>query len=442
LIGKYMKALKSLSKAVPKRARFMFLAGLCVMGVILVVVWRQLTGASAPQQPVVQSGVQLETTISKIEKSRPDEATTIPEDSPMMKELKETEEKKIVSAEEGDESYISSLRFKQKERAQEKEQEQAVTETKAETGIDDIIARRNRERANAQNAQNGGAAASQAVLFDEDAFLKSELEGAKSAKESMKKVVAGVKEGETGFVAVSSFKEVDSEEAQETASSYTGQYLPKYKKAAGNKGGARDFSDQVTDVAAPKIETKTLNRGKRYYSVLNIGVNTDEISPTTATVIEGGDLIGAEFIAETPTRAGEKAVVIFNSMSVGGKDYSVRAIALDPETQRSGLADNVNRHIMERYLKLGIASFVDGYAESLQDSTTTISPEGSTTTKTNSVPDGATQTKIAIGKTGEAFVPAFEEEFKRPPTVEVYSNREVVVMLLDPIELPKVDVVK
>lgn len=435
-----MKALKSLSKAVPKRARLMFLAGLCVMGVILVVVWRQLTGASAPQQPQVQTGVQLETTISKIEKPRPDEATTIPENSPMMKELKETEDKKIVSAEEGQESYISSLRFKQKERAQEKEQEQAATETKAETGIDDIIARRNREKANAQNAQKGGAS-SQVVMFDEDAFLKTELDGAKSPKESMKKVVTGVKEGETGFVAVSSFKEVDAEEAQVNADSYTGQYLPKHKKVTG-KGGARDFSDQVTDVAAPKIETKTLNRGKRYYSVLNIGVNTDEISPTTATVIEGGDLIGAEFIAETPTRAGEKAVVIFNSMSVGGKDYSVRAIALDPDTQRSGLADNVNRHIMERYLKLGIASFVDGYAESLQDSTTTISPEGSTTTKTNSVPDGATQTKIAIGKTGEAFVPAFEEEFKRPPTVEVYSNREVVVMLLDPIELPKVDVVK
>lgn len=435
-----MKALKSLSKAVPKRARLMFLAGLCVMGVILVVVWRQLTGASTPQQPQVQTGVQLETTISKIEKSRPDEATTIPENSPMMKELKETEDKKIISAEEGEESYISSLRFKQKERAQEKEQEQAVTETKAETGIDDIIARRNREKANTQNAQKGGAS-SQVVMFDEDAFLKSELDGAKSPKESMKKVVTGVKEGETGFVAVSSFKEVDAEEAQVNADSYTGQYLPKHKKVTG-KGGARDFSDQVTDVAAPKIETKTLNRGKRYYSVLNIGVNTDEISPTTATVIEGGDLIGAEFIAETPTRAGEKAVVIFNSMSVGGKDYSVRAIALDPDTQRSGLADNVNRHIMERYLKLGIASFVDGYAESLQDSTTTISPEGSTTTKTNSVPDGATQTKIAIGKTGEAFVPAFEDEFKRPPTVEVYSNREVVVMLLDPIELPKVDVVK
>lgn len=437
-----MKALKSLSKAVPMRARVMFIVGLAVMGGALFFIWDTLTGSNEAEHPQVTTGAEVETSVSKITRAKPGEQTVIPETSPMMQELENTKKEEMHNAETGTQSYIESLEFKQKERARVIESERAANAPTQETGIDDIIAKRNRERANAQQNKNSGAAA-QTPIFDEALFLKTELDSAKATKESFKRAVTGIRDSGSGFVAVSNYKDSESENAQSNAEAYDGKFVPRYaKNGSGSKSGERDFASQVTDVGSAKIETKTLNRGKRYYSVLNIGINTDEISPTTATVIEGGDLIGAEFIAETPVRAGEKSVVIFNSMSVGGKDYTVRAIALDPETQRSGLADNVNRHIMERYLKLGIAAFVDGYAESLQDSTTTISPEGSSTTQTSAVPDGATQTKIAVGKVGEAFVPAFEEEFKRPPTVEVYGGREVVIMLLDPIELPKDTVVK
>jgi hypothetical protein len=45
--------------------------------------------------------------------------------------------------------------------------------------------------------------------------------------------------------------------------------------------------------------------------------------------------------------------------------------------------------------------------------------------------------KVAVGKVGEKFSPAFEEGFKRPPTVTVDGNREIVIMLLDPIDIIK-----
>lgn len=437
-----MKALKNLSNAVPPRARLIFIAGFFIMALILVVVWRKMTETANVDAPAVQTGVHVETSIGRIEKPRLDETSTLSDSSPMMEEIKKDNEKKIEVAETTDASYIDGLRFRQQERQDARERENATTQRRPETGIDDITRQRDKERARQGQAQGQGNA--QVALFDEDQFLKDELTLAKVTKEPMKKSFGDI-DKKVGFVAVSNYDDsgassIGSASDKSGEDPYTSQYMAKYKGGAA-KGGI-SFEDQVLGRGSKNVETKTLNRGTRYYSVLNIGINTDEISPTTATVLEGGDLIGAEFIAETPARAGEKAVVIFNSMSVGGKDYSVRAIALDPETQRSGLADSVDRHIMERYLKLGIAAFVDGYADSLQDSTTTVSSEGSTTTQNSAVPDGATQTKIAIGKVGEAFVPAFEEEFKRPPTVEVNSGREVVVMLLDPIELPKEKVVK
>ena len=442
-----MSAIKNLSKAVPPKARALFVVSIAVMVIILVIVWKELTKSNSVDIPSVETGARLESSISKIEKPRLDQQTILPETSPMMQELEKDKEEKIEAAIAGEESYIEGLRFRQQARQEERAPTTAGSNSpKAETGIDDIIAKRDRERSQASN--NATNNAQPVSLFDEEAFLKKELETAQRPIEDMTKFTSDLF-SKTGFLASNNFTDSSrnndfvSQATGTQGDPYTSQYMAKYNsnsnKSASSKG-ERDFSSQVTQEGGD-VEMRTLNRGSRYYGVLNIGINTDEISPTTATVLEGGPLIGAEFLSETPARVGEKSVVIFDSMSVGGADYSVRAIALDPETNRSGLADSVNRHILERYLKLGIAAFVDGYAESLQDSTTTVSSEGSTTTQTSAVPDGATQTKIAIGKVGEAFVPQFEDEFKRPPTVEVNAGREVVIMLLDPIEIPKEDVV-
>lgn len=445
-----MKALQSLSKAVPKRARYVFAGSLVVMGGFLYFIYNQANSASDISVPEVKSGAVLETSISSIQKSRPDETSVIPETSPMFKEIQKAEDQKIEAAESGQSSYITGLKFRNEERTAANNVAKEA-EARPATGIDDILKKREQERRNQQKTQAQGQQAQSAQpvpIFDEDAFLKAEVDHAEHSKEKMTNEAGLMRTKASGFAAQNNFVADGKSTMADTESgsadnSYLGMATGSNTGANNNKkssikSGGRDLAAQIEDRrGGDAVDTKLLNRGKRYYSILNIGINTDEISPTTATVIEGGDLIGAEFISENPVRTGEKAVVMFNSMAVNGRDYQVRAIALDPESQRSGLADSVNRHIMERYLKLGIAAFVDGYADSLQDSTTTVNSDGNATTQTNGVTDSATQLKIAVGKVGEAFVPAFEDEFKRPPTVEVESNREVVIMLLDPLELVK-----
>lgn len=438
-----MKIIKQLSNAVPKKARWVFLVSIIVMVGILVMVWRSMSGGTKP--PVdVQTGAVIESSIQKIQKSRPDEVTAAPETAPMIKQLEKTEVKKVEDAKNGDGSYVGGFTFG-------KGADNGVTPKKdaektSDSNIEDIMKRREKELATNKTPQQAAKNQPVTPLLNEDEFLKSVLLETSVTKESMMKTAQAIRDNDKGFMAQNNFQrpknadgtEAADSEGEDGGSSYYSNFLPKSDKSkSGNKksSGTRSFEEQVADIS--KVQTKTLNRGLRSYGVLNIGVNTDELSPTTATVIENGELLGAEFIAEQPVRAGEKAVITFKSMALNGKDYNVRAIALDPATQRTAIADDVNRHILERYLSLGIAAFVSGYADTLQDSTTLINNEGSSTTQKSAITDAGTQMKVAVGKVGEKFSPAFEEGFKRPPTVTVDGNREIVIMLLDPIDIIK-----
>jgi hypothetical protein len=431
-----VKFLKNLSNAVPTKARWVFVGSFVIMAGILVMVWRSMSGDAKPPANVQTSAV-IETTVSKIPKARPDEVTAAPDTSPMVKQLQKSQEAQIQNAETGKSSYVGGLSFQKAADVDTNVKKDSAASQ--DNNIDDIMKRRNQDLAR-KNGQNGKQQQQVGPILNEDEYLKGVIAETAVNPDKMMQLAQTVRDDDKGFLAQVNYEKVknaDGTDATDGDNSYYSSFLPKTDKSktAKSKSGGRSFEEQVSDVS--KVQTKTLNRGLRSYGVLNIGVNTDEISPTTATIIENGDLMGAEFIAEQPVRAGEKAVITFKSMALNGKDYNVRAIALDPATQRTAIADDVNRHILERYLSLGIAAFVSGYADTLQDSTTTVSSEGSTTNQKSAITDAGTQTKVAIGKVGEKFSPAFEEGFKRPPTVTVDGNREIVVMLLDPIDIIK-----
>ncbi|WP_410951213.1 DotG/IcmE/VirB10 family protein [Pseudomonas sp. S1(2024)] len=196
-------------------------------------------------------------------------------------------------------------------------------------------------------------------------------------------------------------------------------------------------SERIAKASITKqVPVGSISVGQTFYSVLQIGVDTDEISPVRAVTVQKGLLEGAVLTGE-PVRTGQKAKIQFSNMSWKGKNYSINAIALDPETYRSGLADSVDNHTFERYSKLAIASFVDGYADALQDTQTVTNTDGSSSTQTNALPDAADQIKMGIGKMGEKFSPIFEREFDRPPTVTVEANKSIIVMFMATVDLAK-----
>lgn len=193
---------------------------------------------------------------------------------------------------------------------------------------------------------------------------------------------------------------------------------------------------EMTDPAGfqDNSSSEYITAGTIYYAILEIGVNTDEISPVRATIIQEGPVKGGILLG-TPERRGSKAVIAFNSMSLDGKDYSVTGVALDLETMRTGIADSVDHHTFERYSKLMGAAFISGYAESLSNTSTKTYSDGSTEKIVDAIPETEDQIAYAIGQAGEKLVPIFEDEFNKEPTVEVDSNREIAIMFMSGFEV-------
>ena len=201
-----------------------------------------------------------------------------------------------------------------------------------------------------------------------------------------------------------------------------------------NPGGNKSQRDAYIDMADPggfkdNSTSEYITAGTIYYSILEIGINTDEISPVRAVIIQESPLKGAVLLG-SPERRGEKAVIAFNSMSLDGKDYGINGIALDLETMRTGIADSVDHHTFERYSKLMGAAFISGYAESLSNTSTKTYSDGSTEKIVDAIPDVEDQIAYAIGQAGESLTPIFEKEFDRDPTIEVDANREIAIMFM------------
>lgn len=204
---------------------------------------------------------------------------------------------------------------------------------------------------------------------------------------------------------------------------------------SGNNNQVSAYQDMVnpmgnySDTAKEKV-----NVGEMHYAILEIGVNTDEIGPVRAVIPSEGKLHGAVLVGE-PVLIGEKASIAFSAMSKDGVDMGVVAIALDPNTMRPALADNVDRHIFDRYFKLALAAAADGYVTALTGSSTKTYSDGSSEKIVDRLPKSSDQVAAALGKVGSVLIPKFENNFDRPPTVEINSNRDIIIMFLQGFEI-------
>lgn len=204
---------------------------------------------------------------------------------------------------------------------------------------------------------------------------------------------------------------------------------------------AEDTPDYPSERIAKASMTKNVVAGAipvgtTAYSVLQIGVNTDEISPIRAVTVEKGRLEGAVLTGE-PKRVGEKAQLTFTSMSLRGRSYNINAIALDPDTYRSVLADGVDNHTFERYSKLFVSAFVEGYADALSGTQTTTNTDGSSSQTKDPLPDTSSQIKVGIGEVGKKMSPIYAREFERPPTVTIEPNKSIIIMFMQELDLEK-----
>lgn len=186
-------------------------------------------------------------------------------------------------------------------------------------------------------------------------------------------------------------------------------------------------TSNTTTTVAPMAKAGTI-----FNAVIETAVNSDEDSPVLARIVSG-PLKGTRLIGSFKN-LGEKVAVVFNTANIPSMDKTIKlnAYAIDTNTSRTAIADDVDHHYFLRYGVLLATSFVSGYAQALSQSgaTTTTSLTGTTTT--NPTYTSSQLNKVALGQVGQQVSSDVKQQFNNlKPTIYVNSGTAVGILLMD-----------
>lgn len=181
-----------------------------------------------------------------------------------------------------------------------------------------------------------------------------------------------------------------------------------------------------------------IKAGTVLFGVMDTAVNSDVPGPVLATIVSG-KLQGSRMIGSFQHEAQQTGVVIqFNQLSIPkrARSLSIQAVAIDPDTARTAVATNVDRHILLRYGSIFASSFISGYGKAItQQGTTTVSPlTGTTTTQTPTL-DNKQIFFAALGELGTQWGQAIKPYFNTPYTVTVDQGTGVGILFLTDVDV-------
>lgn len=170
-------------------------------------------------------------------------------------------------------------------------------------------------------------------------------------------------------------------------------------------------------------------------AVLTSTVNSDENSPVMATVVSG-KLRGAKLIGQF-TLLKKKVLINFTKMDMPGKPASIgiNAVAIDPETAHTALADCVNNHYWLRYGTLFASSFLSGLADAISQQGSQVSTGAGGILVTHDPLSTGQTLAVALGAVGSQYASVLGSNFTRPPTVYVYDGDSIGVLFMQDLTL-------
>jgi hypothetical protein len=473
-------SLKNIKSNLSPKARIVLLSvGLVAVGSVWIMY--QAFSSDGPEIPDGVAGAVKINNDNDTVKDRGDKQDLLPKDSVAQKEIdalekKEKEDKKQKG------SFMDQLELNNDTKVLT-EIEKNLGNRHVETGVDDVsdklnerqvkaqdlLNRQRRAKNNIDNANttdNGGQqtrvqnTAYIPIPFDEKSFMDTEKNRIAKHTNSIESYAKGINYKTTSTVGKGGIqnnaisKNADSSETPTGQTDYSSfirkpnefpktdsSQLDKFRNLARGSMGSdappqvsnneQNYQDVVYPAGAPifDVEEKIMP-GDMYYAMLEIEVNTDEISPVRATIVQEGPLKGGVLIG-MPKRVGGKSMIEFSTLALKGQTYSgVSVVAVDPDTMRTAFADDVDYHTFERYFKLAAASIVAGYAEALTSVEKQTSATGTETEVSVALPKFSDRMAVAIGRVGEKLEPVYAKEFERAPTVTIYKNRDLGIMFL------------
>ena len=145
--------------------------------------------------------------------------------------------------------------------------------------------------------------------------------------------------------------------------------------AAAHPGAVSDNTDGV----ARKSPAVLVNAGTVSYAQLITEANSDVPGPILAQIVSG-PLAGARVVGAFQVSDGyEKYLVMkFTLADKKGKDYSIDAVALDPDTTLGGMATEVDERYFVRVVLPAAAGFLQGMGQAIGQGNSSVTTNGST----------------------------------------------------------------
>ncbi len=195
----------------------------------------------------------------------------------------------------------------------------------------------------------------------------------------------------------------------------------KEKSAMGAGAGTEKAGGKEGEKAAgpPLIKAGTI-----LFGVLDTAVDSDyPDTPVMVTIIEGkfkdAKLIGKLSLAQN----GEKVSLNFNLMDMDDwlSAKTVNAFAIDPDTAKTVMASEVDRHYLERYGYIMATSFLTGYSKAITNQGTSTTGIFGTSTNTPALSPG-NKLAVGLGQIGTSLAQDAQQKVNRPPTVKVVAG--------------------
>lgn len=200
-----------------------------------------------------------------------------------------------------------------------------------------------------------------------------------------------------------------------------------------NAGVSQSNAQMPVSAQVSEVTVADQKAGDILHAVLDTGIDSSEPSPIMATIVSG-QYKGAKLLGRF-MKSGKKVVLQFNTMSVPGypRSVAINTIAIDPNSNRTSMATDVDNHYFLRYGVLLAASFLKGYADAIsnQGSTTTITPLGGVV-QTNEKLNSKEINQRAIGEVGTTLAEQTKETINGlEPTIYVEAGTPMGILFME-----------
>lgn len=306
-------------------------------------------------------------------------------------------------------------------------------------GIDTLLQRKSTSAppAGLTNDQAKAKAYEDALRRQKEAKLK-EQELAKLTEQQQKQIasIMGAMEGQAKSV-FQAWNDVNSQQFVQ------GDWAKKEEEKDGKGGMGGNGSSSGSVVSAAEAASSVLFKaGTVIFAVLDTTVSSDEPGPILATVVAGkycgARLVGTFTAAPQPGGLPpEKVILNFNTMNIPSlpTSISVSAVAIDPDTARTALATDVDRHFLLRYGSILASSFLVGYSKVITSagSVQTSSANGLATTTTAATLNGRKEILAALGEVGKKLGESWKGYANIPPTITVEAGTGLGILFLSDV---------